>query len=822
MEADLAIKYPLGSRPHVHYLPHDIFVSYIVSLIGAFTTVELLHRRVSGAGWRSWVQLAASAVSFGLVAIWCMHFVGNRAIRLGDGEEEIQLYYDSAFTAISAILPIVVILLGFSIADRFYKSSRGSTTRYMALTVCGVCAGAAVTGMHYLGNQGTTNYRLIPTWPFVIGASLIAVGACCISLGLFFHWSGHWMNNIWRRLVVACFLAVAVSGMHWTAAAGTTYELIGYHKGPGRARAVNLIIALCLSVGACGACFALGFLKQRHRRQLRDRAQQVVLAVATFDKEGRLLVDQGGLLPCQTITTRFHQRTFDEEFNTSHSVFQWLFRVSRHWSGIVDLIPSMRDHLQATGYLQSQSASANESRASFGSEDNSGYSVIFRELFCVTALDLARSLHTRLQDLGYLYEEVLTTGTASNNIIWKDTARNKNIIAADAAISHKDAMRNSVFFGRGQLLILTRKIDTEESNRLQNIGYRFANLDQVGENLASSLQVSRDDLGGLVARLQLFCGREAWVPANGTYLAAFVLQPLPVMKGLNVIVSKSTPDRLPMVKLDSQELSQQHLDFLATLHGLTLDDCLVRIVQESSSLTNGDIWLETFRNKIHELLNELPESALRRSTFSAQQLDITNGVTGKNQKIRATAFAFCGIKEVYHQSLASPSLTCVPLSFFQTFLRSYPGCPDHAILAQKNYREFSNLFVPSSNDVKASSGSSRGAWHSFWRPNKSLSLSETSLNPDSSSEKGLVSVAPLSRMESANNVAHPFGGIMVSQDVVINADKKSSCQIELKSLGLRTEAGVADREQQTMADILMSITTSFRDPHNMVPREGRW
>jgi hypothetical protein len=41
---------------------------------------------------------------------------------------------------------------------------------------------------------------------------------------------------------------------------------------------------------------------------LKDRAQQVVLAIATFDPEGRLLVSQGGLMPCQTITRQFHQR----------------------------------------------------------------------------------------------------------------------------------------------------------------------------------------------------------------------------------------------------------------------------------------------------------------------------------------------------------------------------------------------------------------------------------------------------------------------------------------------------------------------------------
>lgn len=41
---------------------------------------------------------------------------------------------------------------------------------------------------------------------------------------------------------------------------------------------------------------------------LKDRAQQVVLAVATFDADGKLLVSQSGLMPCQTITRQFQQR----------------------------------------------------------------------------------------------------------------------------------------------------------------------------------------------------------------------------------------------------------------------------------------------------------------------------------------------------------------------------------------------------------------------------------------------------------------------------------------------------------------------------------
>ncbi|KAJ4987219.1 hypothetical protein SVAN01_07230 [Stagonosporopsis vannaccii] len=811
---ELEAKYPIGSKPNISFIPYLIFCSYLVSLIGSATTVELLHRRVSGAGWRSWVQIAGCSVSFGLVAIWCMHFVGNRAIVLGDGEDEIQLYYSPTFTALSAIIPVVVIFLGLMIADRFYRRSKHAAIRIISLVVCGICAGAAITEMHYLGNNGTTNYRLHLNWAHVFGAAGIAVGASLLSFGLFFHWSGSWLNNIFRRCLVACFLALAVSGMHWTGAAGTWYEVRGYHDGSGQERNITLIIALCLCLSACFVCFMLGFLKQRHRRLLKDRAQQVVLACATFDESGKLLVSQGGLLPCQTITRQFHQRTFDDEFNNAHPVFQWVFRVSRHWGGIVDLIPSMREHLHNTGYLQQTSPStAAESRSSFSSEDDSTYSATFRELFCVTAYDIAKTLDTGLQNLGNLYEDVVTTGTSMSmaRAVFKDPHDRKEILAADLASKDVETgMASPILFGRGQMLVLTKRADANEVKRLQNLGYHFANIDQVGDNLARSLQVTRDDLHDMVERWRAFITREPSVPSSGTYLASFLLQPAPGMRGLDIIVPRANPDRLPMVKLANDELSLAELKLLVAFNGLSLDDCLARTGQRTGHETKEeDAFLENFRNKILDLLRDAPEAALHRAIFSAKQLDIAHGVAGQKERSPATVFAFCGIKEIYIQSLQSMTLKCIPLSFFQTCLRSYPGSPDHQILAIKNHKEFSTLTrVPS---ITKEPEKRANRWNFRLRPHRSMS-SDMSLQPDSCSEKGLVN--PTSPSADASS-SHPWGGIMVTstQQIIHDESKKAGSTMELRDMGVKSEAGVADQEQMTLADRLMSITTAFRDPH---------
>jgi hypothetical protein len=538
----------------------------------------------------------------------------------------------------------------------------------------------------------------------------------------------------------------------------------------------------------------------------KNRAQQVVLAIATFDPEGRLLVSQSGLMPCQTITHQFHQRTFDDEFNTSHPVFQWIFRVSRNWTGVSDLIPTMREHLQATGYLQTPTHSSN-SRTSLETDEDSSYSATFRELFCVTAHEIAKTLDTSLQSLGCLYEEVLTTGTVMNRAIWAGNYGNKTIVAADVATKDLEAGTvNPILFGRGQMLVLTKKVDTAEAHRLHNLGYGFASVEQVSDHLARSLQIPRDELENLVGRLQAFSERQLSLPKKGTYIGSFLVQPKPGMRGLDIIVPRATPGRIPMVKLSNNELDSRQLSILTTFNGLTLDDCLIRINLLSAKDSEDDMFLDTFRNRIMELLRDCPEETLHRSIFSSQQIDMMHGQTESSQ---ATLFAFCGIKEIYVQSLQSLTLKTIPLSFFQTYLRSQEGCADHAILAQKNHKEFSSLRqVPSI--IKMPPISRGGKWTRGLRSKRSNST-EVSWRTDACSEKGLVNSTTHSQAEPAS---HPWGGIMVTSTQNIHVDEtKAGANVELHDLGVRANVGMAETEQQTLADRLMSITTAFRDPH---------
>jgi NO-binding membrane sensor protein with MHYT domain len=80
-----------------------------------------------------------------------MHFIGNRAIVLGNGDPSIQLVYASNWTVLSVFLPVIGLTIAFSAAE---FSSSSPILHWAALTCTGIFAGMSVCGMHYLGKSG--------------------------------------------------------------------------------------------------------------------------------------------------------------------------------------------------------------------------------------------------------------------------------------------------------------------------------------------------------------------------------------------------------------------------------------------------------------------------------------------------------------------------------------------------------------------------------------------------------------------------------------------------------------------------------------------
>lgn len=177
----------------------------------------------------------------GGIAIWCMHFIGNRAIQMADGEPSLQIAYSSGFTAFSFFMPILVLVAAFVAIGTNDKVS------WWRVAIGGTLAGAAICGMHYLGNASINNYVCIYNIANVVGAALIAVAASIIALSLFFVFRAGWTSSWWKRIISAVLLAGAVSGMHWCASTGTSYKLIALAGDNNQlSRNETVIVVICL------------------------------------------------------------------------------------------------------------------------------------------------------------------------------------------------------------------------------------------------------------------------------------------------------------------------------------------------------------------------------------------------------------------------------------------------------------------------------------------------------------------------------------------------------------------------------------------------
>ncbi|EWZ28311.1 hypothetical protein FOZG_17952 [Fusarium oxysporum Fo47] len=255
-----------------------------------------------------------------------------------------QVAYSKGFAALSFFIPILFLL------SAFLAIGTNNAISWWRAIAGGVLCGVSICGMHYLGNTSIKNYTSVYQPAYVVGSAIIAVVASNVTLFMLFDFKATWTNSWRRRAISAAVLASAVSGMHWCAAAGTRYRFRDAElEGNEPPKAATVIVAICLSLGACFVIAISTIIRIRNLRKSAFRAQQVTLGTTVFDKGGRILVDPDGLIPSTVITDSFCERLGNE----------------------------------------------------YG-EMIERYDIIFRELFCLAAAELADRFHEDLTSVGVL------------------------------------------------------------------------------------------------------------------------------------------------------------------------------------------------------------------------------------------------------------------------------------------------------------------------------------------------------------------------------------------------------------------------------------
>jgi NO-binding membrane sensor protein with MHYT domain len=204
----------------IHHFDHGWItptVSYTLSVLGSMLglTCAVRFRTASARGERTWWLILAS-LSIGGTAIWSMHFVAM----MGFSVDGTPIRYDVGLTAASAILAVIAVGVGLSIA------LLGKGARNLRIVLGGIVAGLGVAAMHYTGMaamklNGDVSYGMT-----LVGASVgIAVVAAAVAL---------WLAVTVRRpliiFVAALVMGIAVNGMHFT---GMTAMSVNAHPSNG-------------------------------------------------------------------------------------------------------------------------------------------------------------------------------------------------------------------------------------------------------------------------------------------------------------------------------------------------------------------------------------------------------------------------------------------------------------------------------------------------------------------------------------------------------------------------------------------------------------
>ncbi|CAG9981343.1 unnamed protein product [Clonostachys byssicola] len=626
-----------GQMVHQQFNAGFVVLSYIVSLIGAGSTLELINRRTGFKGLFNNVILASAAVTMGGVSIWSMHFVGNRAIVLGDNEPEIQIAYSTLFTVISFFVPILVLLLTFI--------AIGNSISWVRISLGGFLCGSAVCGMHYLGNASIENYTCTYKIGYVIGAVLIALTASTVALSIFFIFRSMWANAWWKRLLSALLLAGAVSGMHWCAALGTEYTLVSIQEGAGdhvQNSTIIIIVIICLAIAACLTIAGLVIYTTRKMNQSAQKAQKISLGAAVFDKEGRILVDSDGLLPSTTITDSFIQVEDQQPFTIAHPYFLWMFQATRNLSGLSGLINGMKRHIAQNTHKQTEKSPATDDQG-----------LLIRGQFCLASVRLADRLRQDYSSAGVLWDEILVTGTARRST---DSSRaNLQNLYEKYATLHLQS-------GQGSLMFLVHHVQNErEYTQLTMAGYRFAEIDHVSDIIASNMQIK--SMGFRAKLRQMAQYADIQERTTGVQMGFFGIRPN--TSGFDVYVKRLGRYSLPSVSLPLPKLESWHLATLQEFHGMTVA-AISEILEDINMPTERETeFLELFRTGLKSLQQLLRDPLFEDAVLVPGVVDLPKrGSSGFSSSSTMLTFRIVASA----QSVASNTdYEYIPLSLFNVY-----------------------------------------------------------------------------------------------------------------------------------------------------------
>ena len=187
---------------------HDlrlVVLAAAICAVASLTAITLIRHVVTSTGPMRRLWLLASAVATGC-GIWATHFIAMLAYTAG-----VPVGYNLPLTALSLVVAVVTVGLGFAIAAARWQGSRW---------VGGFVVGGGIAAMHFIGMAAfEVAGRIVWNIPYVVTAIALGefFGGAALTVGI--------RDNLFKtRILGTVLLTLAICLLHFTAMAAVTIE----------------------------------------------------------------------------------------------------------------------------------------------------------------------------------------------------------------------------------------------------------------------------------------------------------------------------------------------------------------------------------------------------------------------------------------------------------------------------------------------------------------------------------------------------------------------------------------------------------------------
>jgi hypothetical protein len=321
------------------------------------------------------------------------------------------------------------------------------------------------------------------------------------------------------------------------------------------------------------------------------------------------------------------------------------------------------------------------------------YDTIFRELFCVAAAALAHKMHEKLVDVGTLWNEMFATGGAPlrSSTEGLDSERSGSS-GSDVKTKQDDMVEKGMAYkthqSHGSLMILVRRLDNiRDVDKLEAVGYRFADLRQVAPIIGSTMQIRTSRLE---EKLRFMSGHaEPTMMDPGVHVGVFTLRGRADGTGFDVLVRDQAHNLLPSVRMPLDKLEPAHTKLLRQLDGQTLAG--IRQFLRDNILDFSEKSARGFAAQLQEGLTDL-RVALPDGLFDEAKL-VSKAVqvpcTSPPDSTRPATCTLITFTLTLPPSTAVKTLRhrFIPLQFLKIQQLVYQNSPHRAAFARSVHRE---------------------------------------------------------------------------------------------------------------------------------------